>query len=74
MHVQAGASRFATGGSDGKAKIWSLACALDADTEIKASPPLLSTLTEHNGPVNVVRFSNKGTMLATGDCLGEHGL
>ncbi|KAK2077565.1 hypothetical protein QBZ16_004410 [Prototheca wickerhamii] len=66
VNVQAGGSRFATGGSDGKAKIWSLACALDADTEIKASPPLLSTLTEHNGPVNVVRFSNKGTMLATG--------
>lgn len=66
MHVQSGGTRFATGGSDGKAKVWSLACALDAETEIKGSPPLLSTLTEHNGPVNVVRFSHNGRMLATG--------
>ncbi|KAL6779506.1 HIRA1 [Auxenochlorella protothecoides x Auxenochlorella symbiontica] len=67
VHPQPGSIRFATAGSDGKAKIWSLGCALDAKQEAQpGAHKLLATLTEHNGPVNVVRFSHNGRQLATG--------
>ncbi|KDD72359.1 hypothetical protein H632_c3459p0, partial [Helicosporidium sp. ATCC 50920] len=55
--VQPRGPRFATGGGDGRVKVWSLPHALDAEVENGPTPPLLAALVEHDGPVNVVRFS-----------------
>ncbi len=58
VHVQPGGARFATAGSDHRAKVWNLVPALDARAEQRAGVPrLLASLADHNGPVNVVRFS-----------------
>ncbi|KAG7673463.1 hypothetical protein Ndes2526B_g03087 [Nannochloris sp. 'desiccata'] len=67
LHVHPNGSRFATGGADHKVKFWSLLPALDARQENNTSVhKLLATMTDHNGPVNVVRFSFSGKYLASG--------
>lgn len=65
VHVHPQGGRFATGAGDHKVKVWSFLAALDARIEGKG-PRLLATLTDHNGPVNVVRFSSNGRFLASG--------
>ena len=54
------------GGGDGNVKVWSLATALDAAKEASSAPKLLSTLTDHNGQVNIVRFAPHASLLASG--------
>ena len=69
IHTQCNGNRFATGGGDHCVKVWSLVAALDVQKEqqdASSSPKLLATLTDHNGPVNVVRFSPVSSMLASG--------
>lgn len=67
IHAQPNGARFATGGIDQTVKIWNLAAALDASLEAQQNTPkLLATLVEHNGPVNVVRFSGDSSLLASG--------
>ena len=69
IHAQCNGNRFATGGGDHCVKVWSLVAALDVQKEqqdASSSPKLLATLTDHNGPVNVVRFSPVSSMLASG--------
>lgn len=71
IHVQPSGPRFATAGGDCQVRIWSLLPALDARQENDSgAPKLLTTLTEHNGPANVVRFAHHADRLATGsdDC------
>jgi protein HIRA/HIR1 len=66
IHAQPAGTRFATGGGD--VRLWNLLPALDAREEhCEETPKLLATLTEHNGTINVVRFSHRGNRLATGD-------
>jgi len=67
IHVQPNGPRFATGGGDATVKVWSLPAALDArQEENAATPKLLATISDHNGPVNVVRFSPAGSRIASG--------
>jgi len=67
IHSQQNGNRFATGGGDNCVKVWNLVAALDAAKEKDGScPKLLATLTDHNGPVNVVRFSPVSSLLASG--------
>lgn len=67
IHSQQNGNRFATGGGDHCVKVWNLVAALDATKEKDEScPKLLATLTDHNGPVNVVRFSPTSSLLASG--------
>ncbi|CAG8435031.1 7267_t:CDS:2 [Diversispora eburnea] len=62
VHFQPGRTgRFATGGMDNNVMIWKL-------VKNKKSLPYaayLSTLNRHSAPVNVVRFSPKGDLLAS---------
>lgn len=72
IHAQPSGPRFATAGGDSRVCIWSILPALDARQENDAeSPKLLATLTDHNGPVNALRFAHKSDWLATGsdDCV-----
>lgn len=72
VHVHPDGGRFATGGIDNKVKVWNMAAAVDARQEENANvPKLLATLADHAAPVNVVRFSNSGRLLASGsdDCM-----
>eukprot|EP00889_Picochlorum_renovo_P004672 jgi/Picre1/31702/NNA_007053.t1 len=67
IHTQQNGNRFATGGGDHCVKIWSLAVAVNVRKESDtSSATLLATLTDHNGPVNVVRFSPVASMVASG--------
>ncbi len=67
LHVHPNGSRFATGGADHCVKFWNLLPALDARQENNPSVhKLLATMTDHNGPVNVVRFCSSGKYLASG--------
>jgi protein HIRA/HIR1 len=67
IDVQVTGPRFATAGLDQKVKIWNLPAALNAKQEADSSvPPLLATLTDHFGPVNVARFARKADLLASG--------
>ncbi|KAJ3218135.1 HIR complex subunit [Dinochytrium kinnereticum] len=61
-------ARLATGGQDGKVRLWNMKPILDLDAEKDDSvPKLLSTLSLHSGAVMCVRWSNdKSTHLATG--------
>ncbi|KAJ3413687.1 HIR complex subunit [Chytridiales sp. JEL 0842] len=51
--------RIATGGQDGKVKLWNQKPILDPDSE-SSQPKLLSTLALHSGAVLCVRWSNEG--------------
>ncbi len=67
IHTQQNGNRFATGGGDHCVKIWSLVVAVNVRKESDtSSATLLATLTDHNGPVNVVRFSPVASMVASG--------
>ncbi|KAJ3234019.1 HIR complex subunit [Chytriomyces hyalinus] len=64
-HVQPGESkRIATGGQDCKVRIWNTAPILD-DSSADCDK-LLATLSNHTGAVLSVRWSQTGTLLATG--------
>ncbi|KAJ3246145.1 HIR complex subunit [Chytriomyces hyalinus] len=64
-HVQPGESkRIATGGQDCKVRIWSTAPILDDSSS--DCDKLLATLSNHTGAVLSVRWSQTGTLLATG--------
>ncbi|KAK9842260.1 hypothetical protein WJX81_003301 [Elliptochloris bilobata] len=67
IDVHPGGTRFATAGSDHKVKVWSLLPLLDArlDGDIDCAR-LLATLSDHHAPVNAVRFSHDGRLLASG--------
>lgn len=60
-------SKLLTGGFDKVVRVWStrpiLSPALEAD---EAVPRLLATLTEHEQPVNIARFSRRGGLIASG--------
>ena len=57
--------RLATAGADHNLCIWALPPLLSADAELSAAPKLLATLGNHLNPVNCVRFSSSGRMLAS---------
>ncbi|KAJ3228505.1 HIR complex subunit, partial [Chytriomyces hyalinus] len=64
-HVQPGeGKRIATGGQDCKVRIWSTAPILDDSSS--DCDKLLATLSNHTGAVLSVRWSQTGTLLATG--------
>ena len=65
LDIHPSGSRLATSGSDHKVKIWSLTAALSVRSEVSKSSKLLATLTDHGGPVNVIRFSHSGRFLAS---------
>ena len=55
--------------STGAVRVWALAPILDEAAEREgeaAAPRLLATLTDHNMPVNVARFSRDGKRIASG--------
>jgi protein HIRA/HIR1 len=67
IDVDAEGKRVATGGGDSRVRIWALAPLLHARAEVDDKmPKLLATLTDFMGSVNVVRFSPKGNLLASG--------
>ncbi|GJP30339.1 hypothetical protein CLOM_g751 [Closterium sp. NIES-68] len=66
IHVHPDGTRFATGGGDHKAVIWSLPPLLTPESESDASlPSRLATLCDHFGAVSSVRWSHNGLHLAT---------
>ena len=67
IDVHQGGTRFATAGFDHKVKVWNLLPLLDARLDAAADcARLLATLSDHLAPVNVVRFSHGGQLLASG--------
>ncbi|KAJ3299326.1 HIR complex subunit [Borealophlyctis nickersoniae] len=79
LHVHPLGTKLATAGQDGKIKIWCLAtCKLRTDAFKEDTSTLLSTLTNHQGSVMCVRWSNhNGLYLASGsdDCMrGTRGV
>jgi len=67
VDVHPAGTRFATGGGDGRVRVWAAAPLLDARAEADAaSPRLLATLAGAPGSVNALRFSPDGTRLAAG--------
>ena len=68
IDVHPDGTRFATGGGDNHARIWSIAPVTSQecqDDEIN-NPKLLAIATRHDAAVNVVRWSHDGVHLATG--------
>jgi protein HIRA/HIR1 len=68
IDVHPDGTRFATGGGDNHARIWSVApvCSQEAQDNEKEHPKLLAIATRHDAAVNVVRWSHDGVYLATG--------
>lgn len=58
-------TRVVTGGGDEKVRVWSLAPMLTKEPDA-SSTRVLATLSDHFGPVNVVRFSPDGKHIASG--------
>ncbi|OLL25880.1 Protein hir1 [Neolecta irregularis DAH-3] len=65
VSVHPDGSRIATGGLDGKVKIWSVA-AMESEHENEGQPRQLCSMSTHNGAVHAVRFSPGGRFLASG--------
>jgi protein HIRA/HIR1 len=71
VDFQPNGTRLASGASDATVKIWDTTKLLSKDGEYgELSDVLLSTLAKHTKSVNVVRWNNEGTLLASGsdDC------
>ncbi|KAJ3331686.1 HIR complex subunit [Blyttiomyces sp. JEL0837] len=68
IHVQPiPEGRLATGGQDGKVKLWNVKPILDNAVEQTEEPRLLATLSSHSGAVLCVRWSNgNARFLASG--------
>lgn len=67
VDVHPGGDKVATCGSDNKVFIWNMQPILSHQAEVDPSvPKLLATLSDHYGPVNVVRFSPNGQYIASG--------
>ena len=70
VDIQPSGNRFASGGADFKVKIWNLAPlriqASSSSSSNNNSNRLLATLADHEGVVNIVRWSHSGHALATG--------
>ena len=67
VHVHPDGSRIATGGLDGKVRIWSTKPILSETAELNGRPPKsLCTLNMHTGPVLTVRWAHSGRWLASG--------
>ncbi|CAN8255085.1 unnamed protein product [Cochlearia groenlandica] len=65
IDVQPNGDRFATGGGDHKVRIWNMK---SVDTDLKNLDPkerLLSTLRDHFGSVNCVRWAKHGRYIAS---------
>ena len=70
VDVHPSGTRFATGGSDARVRVWSLVPVLDARAEAAGAPRALATLTDGVGAVNALRFSPDGARLAAGSDRG----
>ena len=57
--------RLATSGADHTLCVWALPPLLSLSAEMSPAPRLLATLSNHNNPVNCVRFSPLGRLLAS---------
>lgn len=67
LDIDPSGSRFATGGSDNKIKVWNAAPLRDEQLEAsKDCPKLLALLENHTKAVNCVRFAPAGLCLASG--------
>lgn len=66
LDVDPSGTRMATGGLDGKARIWPVSATALAGTDEEPEDPQLFALASHNGAVTCVKFSPDGRYLATG--------
>ncbi|ORY80995.1 TUP1-like enhancer of split-domain-containing protein [Protomyces lactucae-debilis] len=66
LDVSPDGARLATGGLDGKVRVWSVPACLNSSDENEAETGLLSTMPAHTGGVLSVRFSPNGRWLASG--------
>jgi protein HIRA/HIR1 len=67
LSIHPDASRLATGGLDGKVRIWSTLPILSPLLEANpANARLLCTMTQHDGSVLCVRWAGHGRYLASG--------